>query len=340
MKETPLYINSILNYVVQEAESIDQEISNFFVKSKAFELLKEKVKRGIKFINLTGSGGTGKTANAIVLSKELEENQNISYLSFGEDIDLRKSRDILFIDNIEEISEKRLNRILNSKRIKQFVVISRNILNFEKINFEIVVIPNLNQAEIKNLIDKRLYKLDSQASSIVYDSILRNSEILKKEGSPRAILEFVNNTYREINKKVRDSNKGNISKDEKLNIPLSSVLGMLISIMLFLLTQRNSQISTNTIIEELNINQKQLIELFELGNHEDDLNLCYLVAQDLNIRKYPRKKDSQIIKIATKNSTIKVIEKRSKWWFVESINIEDNKNTNGWVYSDYLLPMK
>lgn len=340
MNHTPLFINSISNYVTKESVSIDKEISNFFVKSEAYESLKDKVKQGVRFINLTGSGGTGKTINAKVLSLELEQNKNVAFLPHGDKIDLRKSHGVLFIDNIETLSKNRLKRILNSKRIKQFIVISRKILNLKGINFEVVTIPNLNQAQIKNLIEKRLHNLDSKAGEIVYESIIRNREILKNGGSPRMILEFLNNTYSDITQKIKDSHSQNISKNESVKIPLSSVIGILISIMLFLLTQRNSRISTSTILETINNNQNEFIELLKTGNYHDDLDLCYLVSENLNIRKYPRTKDSKIVKVVLRNSTIKVLEKRSKWWYVESINITNNKITNGWVYADYLLPIK
>jgi hypothetical protein len=326
--------------VVQESESIEKEASKFFVESQAFQTLKESVKKGIKYINLTGSAGTGKTTNAIILSKELKISQKASSLIQAEKIDLRESKDILFIDNIEKISKERLNKILNSNRIKQFVIISRNNLNLEKIKFETIKIPNLNLADIKNLIDKRLHNLDAKSSWIVYSSILKNREILENQTSPKSIIDFLNNTYKDINHQITNSNKESVSKDEKIKIPLSSVIGILISIILFLLTQKNSKLNTEDIIEQINSNQEQLLQLFELDNYEDDLDLCYLVSEDLNIRKYPRKSNSQIIKIANKNSTIKVIEKRDKWWYIESINIENNEIINGWVYSDYLLRIK
>ncbi len=340
MNETPLFINSILNYVHQESRTLENEILDFFVATESFKLLKNKVAKGVKFINLTGLGGTGKTTNAKVLSLELQKHKKISFLSSGEEIDLRKSQDVLFIDNIEQINENRLSRILNSKRIKQFIVLSRRILNFEKINFEVITIPNLNQAQIKNLIQKRLHKLDSKAGEIVYESVIKNREILKSKGSPKAILKFLNNTYSDISQKVNNPTSENITKNEPVKIPLSSVIGILISIMLFLLTQRNSKISTATILETINDNQNELIELIETGKYHNDLDLCYLVSEDLNIRNFPRKNDSEILKIASKNSTIKVIEKRSKWWYVESQDLTSNEITNGWVYSDYLLPIK
>jgi len=339
MTETPLYINSILNYVVNENQTLQDQIEKYYVKPKSFDLLKYSIEQGTKFVNFVGLAGTGKTTTAYVLSNQLTNtNKKISFLKSGKKIDLRKKIDILFIDDVYLIKKERLKEILESKRIKQFVVLSQRILDYVGIDFKVISLDTLNRAEVRELINKRLNDYDEETSSIVFESILKNKELLDQQNSPKAIFKFLSSSYSNISKRVEEKNDSIPQKNKKVTIPLSSIIGILISIMLFLLTQRNSKISANKIIQEFNEHQQELIEIIEKGILEVDLDLCYLVSMDLNIRELPRLKGSKIIHTASKNSLLKVIEKRNKWWYIETQNINDNCLINGWVNSDYLIP--
>ena len=112
-------------------------------------------------------------------------------------------------------------------------------------------------------------------------------------------------------------------------------LSVIISIILFLMSQNSSEESERLLFERLDRLEAALIQNYNAAEVAEKNASFYIVKKTVNFRKGPSTKHA-VLDVLYPNQKVKLISRSSKWIEVEYYNHKDDSYQKGWVYKKYL----
>jgi len=283
-------------------------------------------------VNVFGNRGAGKTT-LLRYYKHKFSDKEIYFYNENSQADISQAYAIIVDDiDVHQVNErdKEFKHIVQKFPNAKLIFTSGKELpkKFKLTRFKVEG-PNYRD-EIRNRLTHSNERIKKKAIDIVLESVLR--------GIPLGDIAYstINNLLKQQVSLKKEQQKSeeikNASRLRKINLPITA---MVITIILFVVTQIRNTSTKNEIFNEINENQDLIgmIEAFE----QDKLSNYFVNASKLNVRDKPGMMDN-IIDTIEQNKLLVVKEKRNNWWFVEYV---DNKNQakEGWVYSVYLNPI-
>lgn len=112
-------------------------------------------------------------------------------------------------------------------------------------------------------------------------------------------------------------------------------LSVVLSIILFLMSQSSSEESDELLFERLDRLESTLLQNYRAAEKEEENASFYIVKRSVNFRDGPSTKHG-ILDILYPNQKVKLISRKSKWIEVEYYDHIDDSYKQGWVFKKYL----
>ncbi|MEW8509051.1 MAG: SH3 domain-containing protein [Candidatus Thiodiazotropha sp.] len=112
-------------------------------------------------------------------------------------------------------------------------------------------------------------------------------------------------------------------------------LGVVLSIILFLMSQSSSEESDEVLYERLDRLESTLLQSYTAAEKQEEDASFYIVKRSVNFRDGPSTKHG-ILDVLYPNQKVKLISRKSKWIEVECYDHINDSYKQGWVFKKYL----
>ena len=139
-----------------------------------------------------------------------------------------------------------------------------------------------------------------------------------------------------FSEKTIEKTKSKIAKSKNDILKAEFWISILFCLILFIASQNSANMSEQRIQSHMNKIERLILELPRKLMYEHDSSTYYVVIRFVNLRSKPSTKKSEILEVLYPNLKVRLIERKSKWIFIEYYNHIADGYKRGWVSKKYL----
>lgn len=140
----------------------------------------------------------------------------------------------------------------------------------------------------------------------------------------------------EFSEKTIEKTKPEVAESKNDILKAEFWISIIFSLILFIASQHFAKMSEDGIQSHMNKLERLIIELPKELMHERDSSTYYVVIRFVNLRSKPSTKKSEILEVLYPNLKVRLIERKSKWIFIEYYDHISDDYKRGWVSKKYL----
>ena len=323
--------------------------SNFVGRDEELFTLFNRISESTKPIIITGQHGIGKTALLQIFrkrfAKKFDSVKMFSCLNnSSEEIDeiLQKNRErndvnnILIMDQAQELPKTKFIKYVKDgfKKYKTRIIFSTSIIYPEIVEKSYIL--KLSSLPISDMVKVGMKYFQRGSSKnlkhLISDFI---DSIDGQQKTPREIILSLNEFLAknpEYNNYVPDKS---IKQGKQYISYEINIIGFIISILLFVYSQKSSSHSEERIINKINSNKDAVTTLISESYKKMSLIPKYYVNRNAKMRNKPNS-SSKILEVITKNKILNLVKNERGWYYVYYEDYVESNRKYGWVYCKYL----